>query len=66
MSTPVQLTDPERFFLEPTHARHRQYEALRAYFVEHRTNPLLLESGVLKKPIAIPGWGGASLEIVFP
>lgn len=32
------LTDPARFFLEPVQARHRQYEALRAYFVEHRTS----------------------------
>jgi hypothetical protein len=29
-----QLTQPERIFLEPTDATHRQYEALRAYFVE--------------------------------
>lgn len=29
-----QVTKETRFFLEPTHARHRQYEALRAYFVE--------------------------------
>ena len=36
MSTPVQLTDPTRFFLEPSHPRHRQYEALRAYFVDRR------------------------------
>lgn len=28
------LTDPTRFFLKPTNATHRQYEALRAYFVE--------------------------------
>jgi hypothetical protein len=36
MGTPKHLTDPARFFLEPVQARHRQYEALRAYFVEHR------------------------------
>jgi hypothetical protein len=29
-----QLTQLERIFLEPTDATHRQYEALRAYFVE--------------------------------
>jgi len=29
-----QLTDPARFFLEPSSPLHRQYEALRAYFVE--------------------------------
>jgi hypothetical protein len=33
---PVTLTDPRRFFLEPDLPKHRQYEALRAYFLEHR------------------------------
>jgi Transposase DDE domain len=33
-SLPKQLTDPARFFLEPSSPTHRQYEALRAYFVE--------------------------------
>jgi hypothetical protein len=33
---PKDLTACRRFFLEPQHARHRLYEALRAYFVEHR------------------------------
>ena len=28
------LTDMARYFLEPTNSTHRQYEALRAYFVE--------------------------------
>lgn len=28
------LTDMARFFLEPSNSTHRQYEALRAYFVE--------------------------------
>src|SRR5579864_674250 len=28
--------DPRRFFLEPSSPRQRQYEALRAYFVEQR------------------------------
>jgi len=33
--TPDPITDPDAsFFLEPHHPRHRQYEALRAYFVE--------------------------------
>ena len=31
---PKPLTDPARFFLEPQQPRHRQYEALRAYFAE--------------------------------
>ena len=34
MNTPVNLTDPAAFFLEPSHPRHRQYEALRAFFVD--------------------------------
>src|SRR5881397_2196337 len=29
-----ELTDLARFFLEPSNTTHRQYEALRAYFVE--------------------------------
>ncbi|HZT01736.1 MAG TPA: hypothetical protein VFA39_05675 [Steroidobacteraceae bacterium] len=33
---PKDLIDCRRFFLEPTSAKHRQYEALRAYFVEQR------------------------------
>jgi len=33
MKAPFVLTDPRRFFLEPTLPKQRQYEALRAYFV---------------------------------
>src|ERR1039458_10092086 len=33
-SSPDKLTSESRFFLEPTSAAQRQYEALRAYFVE--------------------------------
>jgi len=33
-SKPNKLTPMAHFFLEPTNATHRQYEALRAYFVE--------------------------------
>ena len=33
-SEPKELTDLSRLFLEPTNATHRQYEALRAVFVE--------------------------------
>ena len=33
-----ELTDPARFFLVPSSPRQRQYEALRAYFVEGRTS----------------------------
>lgn len=36
--TPIVLTDPERFFLEPPHPKQRQYEALRARFVEARSS----------------------------
>jgi hypothetical protein len=32
------LTDPTRFFVEPTCAAQRQYEALRAYFVEGKSS----------------------------
>src|SRR5437667_139487 len=30
--TPFDLTEPRSFFLEPALPKHRQYEALRAYF----------------------------------
>jgi hypothetical protein len=46
-SVPNSLTDPAdpaRFFLEPTRARHRQYEALRAYFVEGRSSSEVAQS----------------------
>lgn len=36
MRTPKSITTCRRFFLEPGSPRHRQYEAFRAYFVEHR------------------------------
>ncbi len=34
MAPPNAITAEARYFLEPQHSRHRQYEALRAYFVE--------------------------------
>jgi hypothetical protein len=34
VETPHSFTNEGRFFLEPAHPRQRQYEALRAYFVE--------------------------------
>ncbi len=34
-SEDYELTDLARFFLEPSNTTHRQYEALRGYFVEH-------------------------------
>jgi hypothetical protein len=36
IESPKDLTECRRFFLEPRHPRQRLYEALRAYFVEHR------------------------------
>jgi len=36
VESPKDLTACRRFFLEPTHPRHRLYEALRAYFLEGR------------------------------
>lgn len=36
--SPKELIDPRGFFLEPRHPKQRQYEALRAYFVEGRSS----------------------------
>lgn len=36
LRTPVVLTEPCSFFLEPQHPKHRQYEALRAYYIDGR------------------------------
>jgi hypothetical protein len=33
---PKDISDVHRFFLEPRHPKQRQYEALRAYFIENR------------------------------
>ena len=33
---PYTLTYQKRFFIEPKHPKHRQYEALRAFYVENR------------------------------
>lgn len=38
IGAPKDLIACRRFFLEATHPRHRQYEALRAYFVEGRSS----------------------------
>lgn len=38
VSTPVVLTEPSAFFLQPQHPKQRQYEALRAYYVEGRSS----------------------------
>ena len=34
INTKDKLTDPKRFFLEPSNSAQRQYEALRAFFIE--------------------------------
>ncbi|MCX6069852.1 MAG: hypothetical protein NTU91_03185 [Chloroflexi bacterium] len=39
MSAPYAITAESRFFLEPQQPRQRQYEALRAYFVEGLPSP---------------------------
>lgn len=36
IETPFNITYPRNFFLEPAPPKHRQYEALRAYFAEGR------------------------------
>lgn len=36
IEAPKDLSNVRRFFLEPSHPRQRQYEALRAYFIENR------------------------------
>jgi transposase len=36
MRTPKEITDCRRFFLEPQSSRQRQYEALRAYYIDNR------------------------------
>lgn len=36
IGAPKDLIECRRFFLEATHPKHRQYEALRAYFIEGR------------------------------
>ena len=38
LGAPKDLSTCRRFFLEATHPKHRQYEALRAYFVEGRAS----------------------------
>jgi hypothetical protein len=39
INAPLDLSACRRYFLEPGHPRQRQYEALRAYFVEGRPAP---------------------------
>jgi hypothetical protein len=42
-NSPDPLTKEGRFFLEPASPSHRQYEALRAYFVEGISSQLVAE-----------------------
>lgn len=37
LGAPKDISECRRFFLEPQTPRHRQYEALRAYYIENRT-----------------------------
>src|ERR1700730_7526803 len=41
ISAPKELTECQRFFNEPATARQRQYEALRAYFLEGKPSALV-------------------------
>ena len=36
--TPLSITDTAKYFLEPSHPKQRQYEALRAFYVEGMTS----------------------------
>ena len=36
IGVPKDITEVRRFFAEPSHPRQRQYEALRAFFIEDR------------------------------
>jgi transposase len=41
IGAPKDLTECRRFFLEPSHPKQRQYEALRAYFVENKPSKVV-------------------------
>lgn len=41
--TPKELTACKRFFLEPTEPRHRQYEALRAFYIDRKPSARVAE-----------------------
>lgn len=40
LGAPKDLMECRRFFLEPSHPKQRQYEALRAYFIENKPSNL--------------------------
>jgi len=41
IGAPKDLTECRQFFLEPSHPKQRQYEALRAYFIENKPSNLV-------------------------
>ena len=49
MSSAKQLTPLAQHFLQPSNATHRQYEALRAYFVEGLPGPEVAEPTSLSR-----------------
>jgi transposase len=54
MGAPKDLTECRRFFLEPSHPKQRQYEALRAYFVENKpSNVVAAEFGYSAKAFRV-------------
>ena len=44
IGAPKDLTECRRFFVEPNSPKQRQYEALRAYFVENRPSKEVAET----------------------
>jgi hypothetical protein len=42
------------------------HDAVEVRLPRRAHNPLLIESGLFHNPVAVPWWGGASLEVIFP
>jgi hypothetical protein len=55
-----------RRFLDATAKVDVTPQGAQVHLPRRAHNPLLLESGLLATPIAVPWWGGASLQVVFP
>jgi transposase len=54
IGAPKDLTECRRFFLEPSHPKQRQYEALRAYFIENKpSNVVAAEFGYSPKAFRV-------------
>ncbi|HTZ40459.1 MAG TPA: hypothetical protein VMB77_09890 [Syntrophales bacterium] len=54
IGAPKDLTECRRFFLEPSHPKQRQYEALKAYFVENKpSNVVASEFGYSPKAFRV-------------